>query len=299
MNTVRLNDTPIFGTGEEITLTGTQKTLEEMGVVFSPLAQIVRVRFYEPLDGALLGKYAHDKNATISATDGIPIVGGDPVVLNRNQFKAPFISAGSDVIAYTEQWGIAEVCDFEVGYTNVMAQLMPKGLLWVAKCIIDSDLYKFLSLFGKAFSDYHCFLDRVICEFFASKCKFLCDNWFNELFDNNIKDCFDKHGLSKQDEIFAMIMKVISRGARKVEDYIEIAEIIGLEVTVTDAQPDLIFEFIAPNITFMTACQTACSRLTDGPDMNLILAYACILNIIAPAHSNVIFKIDGCEFEVT
>jgi len=298
MNTVRLNDTPIFGTGEEITLTGAQKTLEEMGIVFSPLAQIIRVRFYEPIDGALIGRYSHDKNATIDASEGIPIVGGDPIVLNRNQFQAPFIASGSDVIAITEQWGIAETCDFEDGYTCVMAQHWPKGLLWLAKTITDSRLYKFLSLFGKSFSDYHCFLERLQCEFYASRCKELCANWFDELFDNNIKQCLDKHGLSDQDEIFAMIMKVISRGANKIEDYIEIGEIIGLEVQVTDAQPDLIFEFINPNITGMTACDTACSRLIDGPDMNLILAYVCILNIIAPAHSNIIFKIGDCEFQV-
>ena len=109
---IRLNDTPILGTGQEITLTGSVKTLEGMGVVFSPLAEIIRVRCYEPLTGALIGKYTHDTAATIRATDGIPIIPGDPVVLNRSEFQSKFIASGSDVIAMTEQFGAIPVQAF-------------------------------------------------------------------------------------------------------------------------------------------------------------------------------------------
>ena len=295
---IRLNDTPILGTGQEITLTGSVKTLEDMGVVFSPLAEIIRVRFYEPLTGALIGKYTHDTAATISATDGIPIIPGDPVVLNRSEFQSKFITSGSDVIAMTEQFGIIEGCDFISAYTKVIAQLLPDGAAWIAKFFRESNFFKVLSLFGKGFSDFNCFLDLFTCEFFASRAKVLRDNWQNELFDSDISDCFAVHDFDNFENVQAMIMKVISRGARRKEDYIEIAEIIGLEVEVTDAAPNLTFNFINTNLEFMDVCSLVCSKLRDGPDSNLILAYICILKIIAPAHLNLVFKAEGCELEI-
>lgn len=295
---IRLNDTPILGTGQEITITGSQKTLEELGVVFSPLAQLIRVRFYEPITGQLIGRYSHDANATITAAAGIPIIPVDPVVLNRHQFKAPFIATGGDMIAMTEQFGIVEPCDFIEAYTNALAQMLPDGAAWIAKCFRESVFYKFLSLFGKSYSDFNCFLDAFTCEFQASRSKVLRQNWLDELFDNDITNCLKIHDLNNFEEIQAMIMKVVSRGARKVEDYIEIGAIIGLEVEVTDSPPDLIIKIIDPNITGTLACDLSCSKLLDGPDANLILAYLCIMKIIAPAHVNLIFQIDDCEIEL-
>ena len=262
------------------------------------MAEIIRVRFDPPFTGDLIGKYAHDSAMVVTATDGVPIIPGDPVILNRHQFEAPFISSGPDVVAMTEQFGISEPCDFEAAYTGAIAKLLPKGAAWIAKTYLESNMFKFLSLFGKSFSDFNCFLDQTTCEFFASRAKFLRDNWYSELFDNDIARCLDGKDLSDFEDVQAMIMKVISRGANRPEHYIEIAEAIGLEVTITDVVPDLEFDFINTNITPNTFCIPVCSKLRDGSDMNLILAYICILKIIAPAQANLIFKIEGCTLEV-
>ena len=68
-----------------------------------------------------------------------------------------------------------------------------------------------------------------------------------------------------------------------------------MTVTVTEdfANFKLVFDIVGADISSRLACDDACNRLTDGADMNSILAFMCIMKKIKLLGLNHEFILDG------
>lgn len=142
-------------------------------------------------------------------------------------------------------------------------------------------------------SDLHCSELELQKEFYASTCVQLCQNWADERLDNDISECLQGIELSKAQEISAIVAKIIATGSTTAEGYIAIGAALGLEVTVTESLGLLTFDIIGADISPMLACDLACARMNDGPDMNFILAFKCIMEKIRTLGLNHEFTFDG------
>jgi uncharacterized protein YmfQ (DUF2313 family) len=144
-------------------------------------------------------------------------------------------------------------------------------------------------------SDLHCRALDLVNEFYASSCKELCDLWDDEAFDKTLSACLTTFSLTDQERINAVVAKILGGGGYRPADFVAIAAVLGLTVNVTDDPGSftLTMDIVGANVEAVTACDLACARMTDGPDMNSILAFKCIMEKIGPAQSDIAFTIDG------
>jgi len=284
---------PILSTTKCVELTTTPQTLADLGITINPDTKDIIVRFEGRWALTEIGRYSRDPSATLSATVGAPIYPKASICLNEFEFLSPFRTTTGTQTICVEQYKVLIVCDFQDQYRNAFAQLLPDGFAWVAKCIKDSVLYRLINAVGKLMSDLHCRELDLQNEFYASTCKELCENWADEMLDRDIAECLEKIELSKAKEITAIVSKIIATGATTNAAYIEIAAALGLTITVTDSAGLIIFDIIGADISPMLACDLACARLNDGPDMDFFLAFKCIMEKIRTLGLRHEFTIDG------
>ena len=288
-------DVPILSSTKCVELTTTPQTLGDLGIEFNFDTNLVRVIFEGRWALKEIGRYSRDPSATITATVGAPIYPNAKICLNKFEFLSVFRTVSGTEKICIEQYKALIPCDFQAQYRKAFAQLLPTGFAWEAKDIPGSVLYRLLLSVGKMFSDLHCRAEELLDEFHASTCKELCENFADETFDRDLSDCLVDIELSKAQEINAIVAKIIGSGANTTADYIEIADAFGLTVTVTEdfANNTLIFDIIGADISPMLACDLACARLNDGPDMNFFLAFVCILEKIRRLGLKHDFLFDG------
>ena len=286
-------DVPILSTTKCVELTTAPKTLEELGIKINKDTTDIVVRFEGRWALTEIGRYSRDPSATLSASVGAPIYPKASICLNKFEFLSPFRTVSGTQIICIEQYKVLEVCDFQPQYTNAFAQHLPDGDAWEAKCVPGSVLFRLLSAVGKLMSDLHCSELELQDEFYASTCKQLCQNWADEALDNDISECLEGIELSKAQEISAIVAKILGTGATTIASYIEIGAAFGLEVEVAESFGLLTFDIIGADISPMLACDLACARLNDGPDMNFILAFKCIMEKIRTLGLNHEFTFDG------
>lgn len=299
---------PIQKTGVEISIPTTPKTLADLGIKFRDDVETVKVSFDESMELKVIGRFAADPSATISTSVGNIILSGDVIELNKFGLDGLLVSVDGALPAHVTQFGAAEVCDFTDLYTNLIAQHLPgepeffgRAAAFGGKCIRESNLFKLLRAFGKLFSDFHCRAEELILELFPGTCSELCENYANESFSNDLQDCLSGFELSTIEAALAAVAKLTGTGANRTDLYIEIAAAFGLTVTVDDDASTftMTFDFVGADISPMLGCAGACARMHDGPDMNSLLAFSCIMKIIGPTQSQVAFTIDGgCEFVI-
>jgi len=286
-------DVPILSSTKCVELTTTPQTLGDLGIEFNTDTNLVRVVFEARWALKEIGRYSRDPSATITDTVGALIFPRAKICLNNFERLSVFRTVSGTQKICVEQYKALEVCDFQDQYRNAMAQLLPDGFAWEAKCIPGSVLYRLLNVIGKMLSDLHCRELDLQKEFYAGSCKELCENWADERLDRDLSECLQGIELSKAQEINAIVSKIIATGARTSEKYIEIAEAFGLTVTVTESLGKITFDIIGADISPMLACDLACARMTDGPDMNFILAFICILEKIRTLGLSHEFTFDG------
>lgn len=286
---------PIFKSSKAIELSTTPKTLTELGVTLEDDAVQTRVIFEGVWQLVAIGRYARDPAATISATKGNPIWPNGIICLNEFETGAKFQSIAGTVQATVQQFKAVEVCDFTDLYKNLLPQILPVGFAWTAKCVPESNLAKLIAVFSKIFSDLHCRIEDMIREMFLSTCVELCDRHENETFGGQIRECLNRFELTNSQQVLALVAKAISGGAFRADDYVTIGAALGLTIVVDDDPTNftLTFDIVGADVSPMLACDVACARLFDGPDMNMILAFICIIDKIAPAQSDRAFTIDG------
>ncbi len=241
-------------------------------------------------------RWSKDPIASITATDGRPAFPYSEICLDANEFESLFRTVSGEQRINVEFFLAPEVCDFQAEYLGVIQKLLPTGFAWEAKTITESNLYKLLNVFAKIFSDVHCAILALADEFYPSTSTQLLDNWRNEAFSNSLQECLNSLDLSTQEQVLSIIAKLQASGSYRPEDFENVADVMGLEVQVSDDPSTftMTFDFINPDVSAQALCDmTACSRLYDGADMNLMLAFICIMNKIAPAQSDKIFTING------
>lgn len=286
-------DVPILSSTKCVELTEAPQTLEELGIEFDDGANLIRVLFEGRWALREIARCSRDPSATISDTVGALIFPNTVICLNEFELQSVFRTVSGTLNICIEQYKAIEACDFQEPYRRVLDKLLPNGFTWEAKSIPGSVLYRLLFAFGKLFSDLHCAALDLVDEFYASTCKHLCENWADERLDNDISECLQGIEQSKAQEISAIVAKIIATGAVTTEGYIEIAASLGLEVTVTESFALLTFDIIGADISPMLACDLACARMNDGPDMNSMLAFKCIMEKIRTLGLNHEFTFDG------
>jgi len=300
-------DIPIPKTGQRITIDQTPRTLKDMGVSFVKGVQTVKISFYERPELRVIARFAADPSATISPTVGNVILPNDVFEMNKFGLDALFVAAEGSIQAHVTQFTGEEECDFTNEYRNLIARVLPSEPeyfgsygTFAAKYIPESNLYKLFNSFGKVFSDFHCRVLDMILEMFASTSTELANNWANETFSDTLNNCLEGFGITTQDKVAAAVAKLHGIGANSTEGYIDVAEALGLEISITDdvSTFSLTINFINPDLAPRLACDLACASMLNGPDLNSILAFRCIMKIIGPAQSDIVYQINGdCEFE--
>ena len=301
-------EVPIKKTGVEVLIDGTPKTLEDLGIKLRDDVETIKISFDESLELKVIARFAADPSATISSSVGNIIISGDVIELNKFGLQGLLVAVDDPIPAHVTQFGKIIPCDFTDAYRNLIAQVLTgepeffgRAAAFGAKCIKGSNLYKLLNSFGKIFSDFHCRVEDLKKELFASTCVELCDNYANEAFSDDLKDCLSGLEQTEFDRVLTVVAKLVGIGANGVQGYIEIAAALGLVVEIDDNASTftLTFNFIGADISPMLGCAGGCARMHDGPGMNSILAFACLMEIIAPAQSKNLFTVDGdCEFEL-
>jgi uncharacterized protein YmfQ (DUF2313 family) len=286
---------PILSSTDCVELTETAETLADLGIDIKGETTLVRVMFEGRWTLKAIARYSRDPSASITAAVGAPIYPRAKICLNENELLSVFRTVSGTLNICVEQYKTVQLCDFQAQYRSALAQLLPRGFAWEAKSIPGSVLYRLLNVVAKMASDLHCRALALENEFFASTCKELCNNWADESFDNDLSLCLQGISLSKAQEVQAIVAKVIGSGATTIADYEEIAEALGLSVTITEdfMNNKIIFDIIGANVEPMTTCDLICARFTDGPDMNFILAFRCIMEKIRRLGINFEFRIDG------
>ena len=288
-------DVPILSSTKCVTLTTAQKTLEELGITINPDTTNIQVRFEGRWTFKEIGRYSRDPSASLTATVGAPIYPRASICLNKNELKSVFRTVSGELSICIHQYKTLEVCDFRAEYHLAIAQLLPDGFAWEAKLIKGSVLYRLINATAKMMSDLHCRELDLQKEFYASSCVELCENWDEETFGPDIQECLHPIELSKAQRISSVVAKIIAGGAITTEDYIAIGAALGLVVEITEdfANHTLIFDIVGADISPMLACDMACARLNDGPDMNFILAFKCIMEKIRRLGIKHEFTLDG------
>jgi len=287
-------DVPIISSTKCVELTTTPQTLAELGITFKPENNLTRIIFEGRWALREIARYSRDPSASISDTVGALIFPGSKICLNELERESLFRTVSGTLTICVEQYKALEVCDFQDQYRNALAQLLPDGFAWEAKCIPGSVLYRLLNAIGKLMSDLHCSELELQKEFYASTCVQLCENWADERIDNDIGECLQGIELSNAQEISAIVAKIIATGSTTAEGYIAIGAALGLEVEVNESPGGILtFDIIGADISPMLACDLACARMFDGPDMNFILAFKCIMEKIRTLGLNHEFTFDG------
>ena len=288
-------DVPILSSTKCVELTTAKQTLADLGIVIKPDTKNIVVRFEGRWALKEIGRYSRDPSASITDTVGAPIYPKANICLNEFEFLSVFRTVSGTLRMCVEQYKVLEVCDFRTQYRNAIAQLLPNGFAWEAKCIEGSVLYRLIDAIAKLMSDLHCRELDLQKEFYASSCVELCENWADEAFGRDLAECLQGIALSKAQEINAIVSKIIGGGAYRTSDYIEIALAFGLTVQITEdfVNHKLIFDFIGADVSPMLACDLACARMNDGPDMNFILAVICIMEKIKRLGLEHEFTFDG------
>lgn len=288
---------PIPFAGQVLTVTETPQSLTDMGfdlgdstctVQISILASSWRLK--------PIGRWSKDSAASISDTVGRLIFPFSKICLNEYETDAIFRSVSGEFEIFVQKFVEPVDCDYQIPYLGVLQKLLPQGFAWEGKLIPESNLYKLLNAAAKLASDLHCRALELTDEFFASTSVEFQSQWEGESFNASLNECLVNASLNQREKILTILAKSRGAGAYRPEDFEAIAEVLGLEVDVTDDPSTftLTFDYINPDVSAQALCDmTACSRLFDGPDMNFMLAYRCLINKVAPAQSDKVFTING------
>jgi len=249
-------------------VTTTPSTIEDIiGEPIPPGTTNIRIIFEGAWRLKEIARYTRDPitPTLLSATVGNPIYPFAFICLGIFEFDSLFVTITGEAEVCIEFYTAVEVCDFQDEYRQALIQLLPNGFAWEAKCIRESVLYRLLNSFAKLFSDFHCRLLELECDYFASLCKELCDNWCNEAFTSIVKTCLDRNGLSGNQFIVATVAKYVAGGAYRVSDFQKIAEAFGLDVTIVDDPLNFTMTFTFNNVdlTLTLACDIPLVNLLD------------------------------------
>jgi uncharacterized protein YmfQ (DUF2313 family) len=187
-------------------------------------------------------------------------------------------------------------------YADSLAAYMPGGEIFAAAHISDTNFRNLIV--GLATEMYRAngylrdFMPGIIPD---ETVKFL-DEWESAL--GIPCDCFDGEGdydTRRRD----VLVKLASSGIQTVDDFVELAELFGVTVTVTPGHDEITFPLTFPVLMFDTERESRFTIVVQftGPDINSFPQtfpiqfgsdeagiLECLFNTLKPAHCQVIFQ---------
>ena len=116
------------------------------------------------------------------------------------------------------------------------ADFLPGGRLFVQKGRSNSNLYKLLSGLGNEFFNANTLIERFLFDIFPNQTELLIDEWESAV--GIPDDCFPGTGTlaERRQHVLA---KLASLGVTTVDDFVNLANILGVTVTVTNGVDEL------------------------------------------------------------
>lgn len=187
-------------------------------------------------------------------------------------------------------------------YTDSLADYLPGGELFISKSVQDSNFRKLLR--GMAWELFRAngLLRDYSCEVLPDQTEKFLNEWESAL--GIPDDCFTGTG-SVTERRRDILTKLAALGVQTPEDFVELAAIFGVTVTVTPGVEEIQFPLVFPVLMFntnkearftivveFTVLDTSRFPLTFpiqfGDDVIAILE--CLFNKLKPANCQIIFQ---------
>lgn len=187
-------------------------------------------------------------------------------------------------------------------HTQALADYLPNGRLFEAKNIGDSNFRQLLrGIAGELFTAQG-YLKTLDQEYIPDQTVLFLDEWERAL--GIPGDCFSGTG-SNDERRRDILVKLASLGIQTEEDFVMLAEMFGVAVTVTPGLDEIQFPLIFPVLMFSTKSEARFSIVVEftvldtsrfplvfpfqfGDDAIAILE--CLFNKLKPSNCNIIFQ---------
>lgn len=120
--------------------------------------------------------------------------------------------------------------------TKTLADFLPGGRLFVQKGRADSNFYKFLRGLAAEFFEANTLIEQFLFDIFPNQTELLIDEWEQAV--GIPDDCFPGTGTlaERRQHVLA---KLASLGVTTADDFVALANILGVTVTITNSIDEL------------------------------------------------------------
>lgn len=187
-------------------------------------------------------------------------------------------------------------------YTDSLTAYLPGGTLFASRSVQDSNFRKLLrGMAGELFRS-NGLLREYSCEVLPDQTEKFLDEWESAL--GIPDDCFSGEG-SLNDRRRDVLTKLAASGIQTEQDFIGLAAIFGVVITVTPGLEEIQFPLVFPVLMFATESEARFTIVIEftvldtsrfpltfpfqfGDDVIAILE--CLFNKLKPANCNIIFQ---------
>lgn len=187
-------------------------------------------------------------------------------------------------------------------YTDSLAAYLPGGTMFASRSVQDSNFRKLLrGMAGELFRS-NGLLREYSCEVLPDQTEKFLDEWESAL--GIPDDCFSGQG-SLNERRRDVLTKLAASGIQTEQDFIDLAAIFGVVVTVTPGIEEIEFPLVFPVLMFSTESDARFTIVIEftvqdtsrfpltfpiqfGDDTIAILE--CLFNKLKPANCNIIFQ---------
>lgn len=187
-------------------------------------------------------------------------------------------------------------------YTDSLAAYMPGGELFINKSVHDSNFRKLLRGMAGELFDTNGYLRSYSAEILPDQTNLFIAEWESAL---GIPDtCFSGDG-SLDERRRDVLVKLAALGVQTADDFVELAAVFGVSVTVNGGFDEIVFPLIFPVTMFNTEREarfTIVIRFTDQADNRFPLTFPfifgsgeisileCLFTHLKPANCDLIFQ---------
>lgn len=189
---------------------------------------------------------------------------------------------------------------------QALSDYLPDDILFEAKNILDSNLYKFLNAIANTYKRFDDNLNQLACEFDPTQADYLLEKW--ETFLGIPDDCIPlETDITKRREF--IILKLAMMNVKNVDDFISLAKTLGYNITIELGSDSSGFDYTFPFRLFDSSKQArftifinlGTTPLNNGFDYTFDFFFAedntnllkCILEKVKPANVDIIYESDA------
>ena len=187
-------------------------------------------------------------------------------------------------------------------HTSALAAYLPNGKVFEAKNIEGSNLRAFLKgLSGELFTAQN-YITTLKEEYFPDTTTLFIDEW--EATAGIPDSCFKGDG-TIEERRRDVLVKLAASGVQTDQDFIDLAALFGVEVTITAGRDEITFPLTFPVLMFNTVAEARFTTVVKftAPDTsrfpltfpilfgtNEIALLECIFKKLKPKNCNIIFQ---------